>query len=294
MIRRTILFCAACFSAIAQPQLQRQIRDIAAQALGRVSVSCALPDSALNCDLDPHAHPPMQSVFKVPLALTVLHFIEQGKWTIAESVRFQAADRILPHTVSPLQDRYPEGNVDVPIGELLRLAVVESDNVAADILLRTVGGPEPVNRYLASLGISGFHLQDDEAAVHRNPALQYRNWFEPAAAVQLLRRLADRSPLTPQHTAELFDWMRDTPKGPARIKGRLPAGTLVMHKPGSWDTPGRPTAAWNDIGLIQLPGGRRLAIAVFVTDSTADETTRDVVIARIAEAAFASALKAGK
>jgi beta-lactamase class A len=34
-----------------------------------------------------------------------------------------------------------------------------------------------------------------------------------------------------------------------------------------------------------LPDGRRLAIAIFVTDSKADDATRDSVIARIAKAA---------
>jgi beta-lactamase class A len=45
-------------------------------------------------------------------------------------------------------------------------------------------------------------------------------------------------------------------------------------------------SATNDIGLITLPDGRRLALAVFVTDSKADEATRDAVIASIAKAAY--------
>jgi beta-lactamase class A len=40
-----------------------------------------------------------------------------------------------------------------------------------------------------------------------------------------------------------------------------------------------------------LPDGRKLAIAVFITDSTADETTRKAVIARIGKAAYDAALK---
>ena len=44
--------------------------------------------------------------------------------------------------------------------------------------------------------------------------------------------------------------------------------------------------ATNDVGLITLPDGRRLAITIFVTDSAADDETRDAVIARIAKAAY--------
>jgi beta-lactamase class A len=107
-----------------------------------------------------------------------------------------------------------------------------------------------------------------------------------AGGVQLLQLMAEHPPIDKQHTALLFEWMRDTPKGPARIKGRLPAGTVVMHKPGSSGTADGFTAAWNDIGLIQLPDGRYLAIAIFITDSTADEATRDDVIARIAKTVY--------
>jgi hypothetical protein len=62
-----------------------------------------------------------------------------------------------------------------------------------------VGGPKAVNTYIAALRISGFHLQDSEAVLHHEVSAQYRNWFEPAGAVQLPRRISDNSPLTPEH-----------------------------------------------------------------------------------------------
>lgn len=54
------------------------------------------------------------------------------------------------------------------------------------------------------------------------------------------------------------------------------------------------TFATNDIGLITLPDGRRLATAIFVTDSRADDDTRDAVIARIAKAAYDESIRAKK
>jgi beta-lactamase class A len=278
----------------AQTALERQIRDIAADARGKVSVACSLPDSSLNCDLDPHAHPPMQSVFKLPLAVTALHLVAEGRLAVDQPVRFLPSDRILPHTHSPLQDKYPNGNVDVSLRELLRLEIAESDNVAADIVLRTVGGPAIVNEYIQSLGVQGFHLQDDEQGLARDVAVQYRNWFEPAGAVELLRRISDDSPLTAAHTRMLWQWMQDASSGAQRIKGELPAGTTVLHKTGTSGTRDGVTFATNDVGLITLPDGRRLAIAIFVTDSKADDETRDAVIARIAKAAYLESMRTQK
>jgi beta-lactamase class A len=285
-----LIFVTALLSVsmLAQADLQTQLRAIAAEAHGKVSVACSLPGSSLNCDLNPHAHPPMQSVFKAPLGITVLHLVEQGKFTLDQPVRFLASDRILPHAFSPLQDKYPHGEVDVPLRELLRLAVSESDNVAADILLRIAGGPPAVDAYLKSLGVQGFHIRDGEAAMHHKTALQYRNWFEPAGAVQFLRVLSDHPPCTAEHMELFLGWMKISAK-PARIGGMLPAGTVVMHKAGTSDTDHGLTHAWNDIGLIVLPDGRRLAIAVFITDSRAGEAALDPLIARIAKAVYDAA-----
>jgi beta-lactamase class A len=265
--------------------------DPVAEAHGTVSVACSLPGSALRCDFNAHAHPPMQSVFKAPLALTVLHLIERGELLLDDPVRFRASDRILPSVYSPLQDQYPAGEVDVPVRQLLSMAVSLSDNVAADILLRRIGGPAVVDRYIKSAGITGFHLADTEATLHRDSTAQYRNWFEPSGAVAFLRLLNEHPPLTAEHAGLLLGWMRDTPRANQRIKGALPDGTVVMHKAGTSDTDHGVTAATNDIGLIVLPDGRSLAIAVFVTDSTAGDAQRDSVIARIARAAYDAAIK---
>ena len=289
-MRFALLFIFSASFALAQEPLRQQIRDIAGDAHGKVSVACSLPGSALNCDLDPNARPPMQSVFKLPLAVTVLHQIEQGTLSLDQPVRFLPQDRILPHVYSPLQDQYPNGGVDVPLRELVRLTVSRSDNVAADILLRLLGGPKAVNTYIASLGINGFHLQDDEAVLHREVSAQYRNWFEPAGAVQLLRRISDNSPLTTEHTQLLLGWLTSDFRT-KRLEGNLPTGTHVAHKSGTSDVDDGVAHATNDIGLISIPDGRRIAIAVFVTDSTADEATREQVIARIARAAYDASLQ---
>jgi len=277
------MFALLVCPAIAQQPLQQQLRDIAADAHGKVSVGCSLPGTRLNCDIDPRAHPPMQSVFKMPLVLTVLHQVEQGKFTLEKPIPFLPSDLILPKPYSPLQDKYPQAGIAIPLRDLLQMTVTLSDNTAADILLRLVGGPKFVGDYIASLGITGFQLRDDERALHRDHSLQYRNWFEPQGAVRLLRRISDHSPLTEEHTEMLLEWM-STPTG--RLDADLPPGTGVAHKGGSSDVENGIAAATNDIGLITLPDGRRLAIAVFVTDSTADEATRFQVIARIGRAVF--------
>ena len=169
LIRLMVTFLLSTHSGFAQTALQQQIRTIAADARGRVSVACSLPGSTLNCDLDPHAHPPMQSVFKLPLAIAALHLIEQSAFSLDQPIRFLASDRFLPHIYSPLQDKYPEANVDVPLRELLRLTVSFSDNAAADLVLRTIGGPTVVDNYVESLGVAFTWKMESTASLATSP-----------------------------------------------------------------------------------------------------------------------------
>jgi beta-lactamase class A len=230
-MRLALLLLLSATAAAAQQTLQQQIRGIAEQAQGKVSVACSLPGTALNCDLNPAAHPPMQSVFKLPLALTILHQVEAGKYALDQPIAFRKEDLILPKPYSPLQDKYPDAGVDVPLRKLLELSVSMSDNTAADILLRLAGGTGAVNAYVASLGVTGFHLRDSERALHHETHLQYRNWFEPRGAVQLLRRISDDSPLTPEHTALLLEWS---------VRAALRGGWRAIFLRGLWRTRAAP------------------------------------------------------
>jgi beta-lactamase class A len=285
---RTLILLFFAASTAAQASLHQRLADIAKEAQGKVYVACSLPGVKLDCDLGPHGHPSMQSTFKFPLALAVLHQIELGKLQLDQPVRFLKSDRSV--TFSPLQNEFPEADVDVPLRKIIKLTVETSDNTAADIQLRLIGGPAALQQYLDSLGLSAIHQQDSEHTLHGDQKLQYRDYAEPAAMVALLRLLADHSPLNPEHTALLNEWMLEATSGPKRIKGLLPAGTPLAHKTGSSGVEWGMIPATNDVGLITLPDGRRVALAVFVTDAHADQDACERVIASIARAVYNEAL----
>ena len=80
--------------------------------------------------------------------------------------------------------------------------------------------------------------------------------------------------------------MTESPTGPRRLKGLLPKDATVAHKTGTSGTRNGINAATNDVGIITLPNGRHVAIAVFVAESPADEAAREEVIAKIAKAVW--------
>ena len=107
-----------------------------------------------------------------------------------------------------------------------------------------------------------------------------------SAVVVLLRAFHEGKGLLKSSQALLLQLMTDTTTGSKRIKGLLPDGTVVAHKTGTSSTVNGVTAATNDVGLVTLPNGRHLAIAVFVSDSGANDAVREEVIAKVAKAAW--------
>jgi beta-lactamase class A len=170
------------------------------------------------------------------------------------------------------------------VNELLRFAISESDGTASDVLMKLAGGPEAIQTYLSELGISDLKVVDTEKAFVQDHSLQFRNWASPDAAIALLKALHEHRGLSQPGQLLLLKYMIESTPGAKRLKGLLPRGSVVAHKTGTSGTEKGITAATNDIGIITLPNGQHLAIAVFVSESPADEATREGVIAQIAKA----------
>ena len=263
-----------------------QLADIAQSAQGRVGASAELLETGKNL-VSFHAgeHFPMQSVYKLPIAMAVLREVDRGKLRLDAEIHVDKSDYIPKSSHSPLRDSFPNG-ITVTVRELLRLAVSESDGSASDVLLRLLGGAQAVMVFLRDHGLHDVQVLDTEKRLAEDNTLQYRNWATPDGAIAVLRVLLESSALSPGSRDLLLQFMTETTTYPSRLKGRLPATAVVAHKTGSSGTLNGLAAATNDIGIVTLPDGRHLAIAVFVSDSKADDKTRDAVIARIARLAW--------
>jgi beta-lactamase class A len=266
--------------------LRGRIEEIARAAQGRVGVAVTVLETGESVAVRGDEHFPMQSVYKLPIAMAALHAVDGGALALDSKVVVQAADLVPPTVHSPLRDRYPHGGVELSLRELLRLMMEVSDGTASDVVLRLAGGGESVTRFLRGLGVTGMVVATSEAEMARGDDVQYRNWATPLAAIQLLRAIQEGQGLSQSSRALLREFMFASVTGTRRIPGLLPAGTRVEHKTGTSRTLGGLTRATNDVGIVRLPDAWHLAVAVFVADSKADEATREAVIARIARAAW--------
>ena len=228
---------------------------------------------------------PMQSVYKFPIALALLDSVDKGRLKLDDPVFLTPAD-LLPDTHSPLREKYPEGNVSVTLREILTDTVTLSDNNGCDILLRLLGGPEAVDRYIKGLGITGMEIAATEAEMHRFPEKQFSNTATPAAANRLLRLFYQRKLLKPSSQELLWKLMENTLTGPGRLREPLPAGTALIHKTGTGDVSPTEGTTVNDIGIIMLPNGQPVLISVFITGARDSILETEKTIAALAKAAW--------
>ena len=229
---------------------------------------------------------PMQSVYKFHLALAVLNLADKGILPLDDNVPVSAAD-VKPDTWSTLKQKYPKGNPAVPIREIFHYTVSQSDNIGCDILFRMAGGPARVNEYIHDLGIRQVQIKTTEEAMRRAWEVQYINWTTPFAAVELLKKFYNGNILSRESHAFLWQQLVETTTGLKRIKGQLPSKTIVAHKTGTSDVNEQGvTAATNDIGIVMLPNGQPLGVAVFVSDSAEDSETNEKIIAEVSKMAW--------
>lgn len=276
--------------------LEREFEAIAASAKGKVGVAAVVLETGDAAMLNGDQHFPMQSVYKLPISMAVMDQIRIGDHELDEKIGVGKDDMVREGQHSPLRDANPNGG-EFTIRELIRLALVESDGTASDVLMRVADGPSDIQTYLSQIGIRDMKVANSEKEMGRDWETQYQNWATPAASADLLRQLDASAghwhpPNLDQDLTEsqaLLQFMFESTPGAKRIKGLLPLkGPVsgVAHKTGTSGTQNGITAATNDIGIIYMPNGKRLAIAVFVSDSAADEKTREAVIAKLAKAAW--------
>lgn len=269
MKKITILFLLiSIFSFAQKAELKKEISKITEGKKATVAVSVLgidFPFQYNNNNAEKKL--PMQSVFKYHIALAVLDLVDQGKLSLDQKV-FIKKSELLPNTWSPIREKNPEGNFEMPISELIEYSVAMSDNVGCDVLLRLIGGPKVVNDYIVSKGVKNTQIVYNEELMQSAWKNQYENYTTMKSATRLLKDFYKGKILSKKSTEFLLAVMYRTSTGLNKIVEQLPKYAKVAHKTGSSGKNNAGlTGAENDIAIITLPNGKTYAIAIFVSDS---------------------------
>ena len=281
-----ILFFSSSILFAQKPDLKRQLESITKQIDGISGVAIMDLETKETLILNADHKFPMLSSFKFPIAMAILDQVDKGKLALDQKYHLTKEDVQLK-TYSPLRDKYPDGNVDLTIADLLSSMVSLSDNIACDILFKLAGGTKPVQDYVHHLGVKDIAIVANEEQMGKDWNVQYTNWCKPAAMLQLLDIFYKGKNLSRSSQEFLSKTMIEGPTGMNRIKGQLPKDAIVAHKTGTSgkDEKGM-MAAVNDVGIVKMPNGKSFAIVLFVSNSTAELKAIESVMAQVSKAAY--------
>lgn len=236
---------------------ERLLRNRLAGVTGSVGV--AVTDLATGRSVYINADQPYEaaSVAKIPIAMTVLSLVSQGRISLDDVVTYQSATDYEGGAGS-LQFTIREGEA-IPIRYLLDRMIRVSDNIARNMLERYVGS-ETVRQYMLSLGVQ--------------PPYEAETPMMNARGTNRLLALLDagRAGITPELTRYLIGLLSTTVYN-QRLPAKLPPGTTVAHKVGTL------TNVVHDAGIVYAPD-RSFIISVFTQEIP--ERTADGLIADLA------------
>jgi beta-lactamase class A len=156
------------------------------------------------------------------------------------------------------------------VAELCHAAVAVSDNAAANILLRSFGGPAALTAYARSLGDPVTRLDRIEPELNEEKPGDPRDTTSPRAMLRTMQHLVLGDALTPASRAQLTGWLVDNRVGATRLRAGLPAGWRIGDKTGAGAK-----GTNNDVGVLWPPRGVPVLVTAYLTGSAADGPGRD-------------------
>lgn len=197
------------------------------------------------------------STFKAYLAARVLQKAQRGELAMTDTMEVNPAAVIANSPISG-----PKAGGSLSLDELCRAVLQRSDNTAANMLLRLIGGPPAITEFARSVGDDSTRLDRWETALNSAQPGDPRDTSTPRALGGGVRAiLTTDDVLDTAHRTRLQEWMRAN--ATSRMRPALPPGWTSADKTGAGDF-----ASTNDVGIVEGPGGERILLAIMTRTRT--------------------------
>ncbi len=265
-------------SAVASPALtwEEQVRELEARYNAFIGVYAANLDSGVTLENRADETFALCSTFKAYAAAAVLQRVAAGELSLEQRVFVDPA-ALLPN--SPVTGEH--AGAEMTLAELSQAALQRSDNLAANLLLETLGGPSAITAFARSIGDDRTRL--DRWEIELNSAIpgDPRDTGTPRALAAGYRNLLVGQAL-PAEQRELLDgWMRANQT--SSMRAGLPPDWTTADKTGSGDY-----GTTNDAGVAYGPDGTRLLLTIMTRTQSADADAEGLrpLIGEVAAAAL--------
>ncbi|MFG3503947.1 class A beta-lactamase [Streptomyces sp. NPDC047821] len=215
---------------------------------------------------------PMCSTFKTLAAAAVLRDLDRHGEVLARRIHYTAADLVVH---SPrCEENLATG---MTVAELCDATIRFSDNTAANLLLRELGGPTAVTRFCRSLGDGTTRLDRWEPELNTCEPWRIEDTTTPASIAGTYERLVLGDALERGDRERLTGWLLGNTTSTHRFRAGLPEDWRLADKTG-----GGAHGTNNDVGVAWTPEGAPVVLAVLTTKPEQDAPSDDLLVARAA------------
>lgn len=212
---------------------------------------------------------PLCSTFKLVLAAAILKKSQADPTLLAKHVRYTEPELL---AWAPITRQHLAQGLDV--AALCAAALQYSDNTAANLLLRELGGPRALTAFARGLGDQAFRLDRPEPELNSAVPHDPRDTTTPSAMAATTAKLVlGRAPALATRE-QLAQWLRGNTTGNDSIRAGVPAGWDVGDKTGSGAY-----GTTNDVAVLWPPKGAPLVLALYFTQPDKDAPARKDVLA---------------
>lgn len=230
---------------------------------GRLGVHVLDSQSGKRLTLDDDSRYAMASTFKLPLVAALLWQVDHGAFPLTQILPFSKSDLLANSPI--LQKAVEQGVGELTVRDLCGAAVAYSDNAAANILLKAMGGPEALTKFMRSIGDETTRMDRIEPDLNSNLTGDERDTTTPHAMVESLLKIFTQDVLSLASRALLIDWMITSRTGLDRVRKGLPKSWQTGDKTGTGQN-----GAFNDLIVTWPPQRRPILIAVYMSESQLD------------------------
>lgn len=224
---------------------------------------------------------PMLSTFKTLAAAAVLRDLDRDGEVLDKVIHYTEADCVSDSPVTGTPENIANG---LSVARLCDAAIGDSDNTAANLLLRELGGPGAVTRFARSLGDRVTRLDRWEPELNSAEPGRVTDTTSPGALARDYARLVLGNVLEPRDRERLTEWLLNCRTSGTRFRAGLPPEWTVADKTG-----GGSYASCNDVGVAWTPEGAPVVLAVLTTKPGGDSAAEgDHLLVREVAAALAA------
>ncbi|EOU3147407.1 class A beta-lactamase BlaA [Yersinia enterocolitica] len=212
---------------------------------------------------------PFCSTFKFMLAAAVLGQSQSQPNLLNKHINYHESDLL---SYAPITRKNLAHGMTV--SELCAATIQYSDNTAANLLLKELGGLAAVNQFARSIGDQMFRLDRWEPDLNTALPNDPRDTTTPAAMAASINKLVLSDALHPAQRNQLTAWLKGNTTGDATIRAGAPTDWIVGDKTGSGDY-----GTTNDIAVLWPTKGAPIVLVVYFTQREKDAKPRRDVLA---------------